>query len=128
MRFQNGKTHATTDELDLRTGENGNRKQQIFYKKETIIKEVPKRSKKMEGGDGLKCCAFGMCLPGFGKVKPIKARKSETKVDYSVNVMSSTFSISFENFDTDAQGRIVRENNSEDYSISSYFELPAAVL
>ncbi|KEH37329.1 hypothetical protein MTR_2g437620 [Medicago truncatula] len=125
-----GKTHAVPDEFDLRSIENANRKQQSIYKNEdTIIKEVvAKSSKRMDSGHGFKCHSFGMCFPGFGKVKPIKTRKIETKVDYSMNVMSSTFSISFENFDINAQGRIVRENNNEDNSISSYFELPSTAL
>ncbi|CAJ2637595.1 unnamed protein product [Trifolium pratense] len=121
----NGKTHAVPDEFELRPpGENENRKQQRFNKNEAIIKG----SKKMESGNTFKCCALRMCLPCFGKVKPIKTRKSETKVDYSVNVMSSTFSFSFENFDINAQGRIVRENNNEDDSMSSYFELPSTMM
>ncbi|CAL5184434.1 unnamed protein product [Lathyrus oleraceus] len=123
-----GKTHATPDEFDLRPSEHENKKQQSFHKNEAIVKDVQKGSKKMKGGDGLKCCAFGMCLPGFGKAKAIKTRKSETKVDCSVNVMSSTFSFSFETFDINAQGRIVRENNNEDDSISSYFELPETMM
>jgi len=119
-----GKTHALSDEFDLRPRENDNTKQQSFFNSEAIIKDGPKN------GDGFKCCAFRMCLPAFGKVKPIKPRKSETKMDCSMNVMSSTFSFSFETFDINAQGRIVRENenNNEDDSISSYFELPSAEL
>jgi len=119
-----GKTHALSNEFDLRPSENDNTKQQSFFNSEAIVKDGPK------DGDGFKCCAFRMCLPGFGKVKPIKPRKSETKMDCSMNVMSSTFSFSFETFDINAQGRIVRENenNNEDDSISSYFELPSAEL
>ncbi|KAK2448898.1 hypothetical protein P8452_12912 [Trifolium repens] len=124
-----GKTHAVLDEFDLRPSSgNENKKQHSFYKSEAIAKEVPKSNKKMESGITFKCCAHRMCLPCFGKVKPIKTRKSEIKVDYSVNVTSSTFSFSFENFDINAQGRIVRENNNEDDSISSYFELPSNMM
>lgn len=126
-----GKTHAAPDEFDLRASENENKKQQKFYKSEAIIKDGSKGNKRMEDGDGFKCCSFGMCLPRFGKVKPIKTSKGETKMDCSMNVMSSTFSISFENFETYSgvtQGRMVRENNNEDDSISSYFELPSNMM
>ncbi|KAK2395135.1 hypothetical protein QL285_056897 [Trifolium repens] len=124
-----GKTHAVSDDFDLRSpNENENRKPQNFYKNEAITNVVPKSSEKMESGDAFKCYPLRMCLPCFGKVKPIQTRKSETKVDYSVNVMSSKFSFSFENFDINAQGRIVRENNNEDDSISSYFELPSTMM
>lgn len=114
-----GKTHAAPDEHD-------NKHLERFFKNEAIIKEGPK-------GDGFKCCSFGMCLPSFGKAKAVKARKGGTVMDHPVNdpvnVMSNTFSISFETFGFNSgvtQGTVVRENHEDD-SISSYFELPSAM-
>lgn len=106
---------------------------QTHFETTTSPPQGPKGSKRMEEGDGFKCCPLiGMCLPGFiGKVKPVKARRGGTEMDqYSVNnfVMSSTFSLEiFELNSGVAQGRIVRENNEDD-SISSYFELPSNML
>ncbi|RDX89694.1 hypothetical protein CR513_28552, partial [Mucuna pruriens] len=101
-----------------------------FSKSEAIIKDSGKRVE----NEGFKGSALCMCLPGFGfgKAKTVKARKGGIKMDHSVNhVMSSTFSL--ENFELDsgvAQGRgiIIQENNHEDDSFSSYFDLPSIII
>lgn len=108
-----GKTHAIPDEFDFKMNEYDNRNQERVSK---------------EGSN--KCCAFGIFLPGFGKAKTVKVRKEVAIMDPSMNVMSSTFSLSFENFELNSrvmQGRMVRENHEDD-SISSYFELPSTNL
>ncbi|KAK7329399.1 hypothetical protein VNO77_23566 [Canavalia gladiata] len=78
---------------------------------------------------GKKVNALCMCVPGFGKPKPVKARKGG--IQMMDPVMSSTFSL--ENFElkpgiTQGKGITVQENDYEDNSISSYFDLPSIVL
>jgi len=97
-------------------------------KGEAITKDSEKRMK----NEGSKCSALCMCLPcfGFGKAKAVKARNN--KMDHSVNhVISSTFSL--EHFELSSgvahgKGIIIQENNHEDESFSSYFDLPSIVL
>lgn len=130
------RTHATPDEFDLmrlstveqHEHEHNKRPQRSYSKPEVIIKDCPKGSGKGkdDDDDGFKCSAFCMCMPGFGnkaKKAVVKARKRETKMDHhpvDPMMMSSTFS--FEIFERNSG--IANENNKEDESISSYFELP----
>ncbi|TKY72642.1 hypothetical protein E2542_SST01385 [Spatholobus suberectus] len=110
--------------------EHEKRHQGSFSKSEAIVKDSGKR---MED-EGSKCGALCMCLPGFGfgKAKAVEARKGGIQMDHSVNhVMSSTFSL--ENFElnsgvTQGKGIIIQENNHEDDSFSSYFDLPSIIL
>ncbi|KAL2340111.1 hypothetical protein Fmac_008051 [Flemingia macrophylla] len=105
-----------------------NRHQGSFFKREALIKHSGKR---MEDERSKTLC---MCLPGFGfgKSKAVKARKGGIQMDHSVNhVMSSTFSL--EDFEhssgvTQGKGIIVQENDHDDDSISSYFDLPSIIL
>ncbi|KAG5132851.1 hypothetical protein JHK82_024039 [Glycine max] len=108
--------------------EHENRHQGSFSKSGTLIKDSGKRMQ----DEGSKCNALCMCFPcfGFGKAKPVNARKGGIKMDHSVNhVMPSTFSL--ENFklnSTQGEGIVIQENNREDDSFSSYFDLPSIVL
>ncbi|CAJ1975968.1 unnamed protein product [Sphenostylis stenocarpa] len=112
-------------ELDHEKGLQGS-----FSKSEAMTKGSGKRMK----DEGSKCSALCLCLPGFGfgKAKTDKARKGGNKMDYSENhVMSSTFSLErFELHSGVAHGKgiIIQENNHEDDSFSSYFDLPSIIL
>ncbi|BAT80233.1 hypothetical protein LR48_Vigan468s005500 [Vigna angularis] len=91
-------------------------------------------SKSEERNKGSKCSVLCMCLPcfGFGRANAVKARKGVNKMNDPVNhVMSSTFSL--EHFELDSgvahgKGIIIQENNHEDESFSSYFDLPSIIL
>jgi len=95
-----------------------------------ITKDSGKRMK----NEGFKCSVLCMCLPcfGFGGTKEVKARTGVKKMDDSENhVMSSTFSL--EHFELNSgvahgKGIIIQENNHEDESFSSYFDLPSIIL
>ncbi|KAK7303825.1 hypothetical protein RJT34_14742 [Clitoria ternatea] len=126
-----GRTHATPDEYDLRLcpveAEHENKHHQGKLSKTGANF---KDSGKGMNDDGFKFGSLCMCLPGFGKAKAVKARKRGIQIDHSMNhpVVSSTFSLeSFELDSKGAQGITVQENN-EDNSISSYFELPSIML
>ncbi|WVZ19903.1 hypothetical protein V8G54_007225 [Vigna mungo] len=102
-----------------------------FSKSEAINKDSEKRMKNEEGS---KCSVLCMYLPcfGFGRSKAVKARRGVNKMNDSVNhVISSTFSL--EHFELDSgvahgKGIIIQENNHEDESFSSYFDLPSIIL
>ncbi|KAK7412962.1 hypothetical protein VNO78_04752 [Psophocarpus tetragonolobus] len=108
--------------------EHENRQQAKFSKSEATIKDSGKR---MED-EGSKCSTICICFPCFGKSKGVKARKGGIQMDHSVNhVISSTFSL--ENIEHNSgvtQGKriIMQENNHEDDSFSSYFDLPSIIL
>ncbi|KAG4946367.1 hypothetical protein HKD37_15G042733 [Glycine soja] len=125
LQWMNMSLQSSQHEVEL---QHQNRHQGSFSKSEATIKDSGKR---MED-EGSKCGTLCMCLPcfGFGKTKPVKARKGGIKVDHSMNhVMSSTFSLeNFELNSTQAKGIVIQENNHEDDSFSSYFDLPSIVL
>ena len=92
------------------------------YKLQEII---PKSDRVKE--EGFTCSALCMHLPGFGKTKPVKARKAETQMHAAVNpvpVLSKPNSLEkFERSSLVSKARI--HENEGDNSFSSYFDLPS---
>ena len=106
--------------------DNGSRDSSSFYKTEAI-KGSPKRNNKkhMERlDDGFKCSALCLYLPGFGKAKPVKARKEELEME---SVISRT--VSLEKFECGswASSAIINEIEGDD-SKSCYFDLPVELI
>ncbi|CAJ1937805.1 unnamed protein product [Sphenostylis stenocarpa] len=88
------------------------------------LQEIPKSDRVKE--EGFKCSALCMPLPGFGKTKPVKARKEETQMHAVNSMVSSSKPNSWQNFERSSlvsQARI--HETEEDNSISSYFDLPS---
>ncbi|KAK7399375.1 hypothetical protein VNO78_10557 [Psophocarpus tetragonolobus] len=85
------------------------------------LQEIPKSDRGKD--EGFKCSALCMHLPGFGKTKPVKARKEE--IQNAVNPVSSkpNSSVKIEHSSLVSQARI--HENEGDNSISSYFDLPS---
>ncbi|ESW31839.1 hypothetical protein PHAVU_002G272500 [Phaseolus vulgaris] len=76
--------------------------------------------------EGFKCSALCMPVPGFGKTKPVKARKEETQMHAVNPVPSLSKPNSLEKFERSclvSQARI--HENEGDNSTSSYFDLPS---
>ena len=90
-------------------------------------KDERKRGKKVDPQeDGFKCGALCLFLPGFGRGKPVRARKEEAEV---TNVISRT--VSLEKFECAswASSAIVNSNIEEDGdSMNLYFDLPLELI
>ncbi|QCD84839.1 hypothetical protein DEO72_LG2g5197 [Vigna unguiculata] len=88
------------------------------------LQEIPKSYKVRE--EGFKCSALCMPLPGFGKTKPVKARKEETQMHAVNPVLSLSKPSSLEKFERSCLVSQARMHENEgDNSISSYFDLPS---
>ncbi|WVZ23641.1 hypothetical protein V8G54_002185 [Vigna mungo] len=88
------------------------------------LQEIPKSDEVTE--EGFKCSALCMPLPGFGKTKPVKARKRETQMHTVNPVLSLSKPTSLEKFERSCLVSQVRVHENEgDNSISSYFDLPS---
>ncbi|KAL9329763.1 hypothetical protein ACSQ67_004766 [Phaseolus vulgaris] len=88
------------------------------------LHDIPKSDKIRE--EGFKCSALCMPVPGFGKTKPVKARKEETQMHAVNPVLSLSKPDSLEKFERSclvSQARI--HENEGDNSTSSYFDLPS---
>ncbi|XP_021893771.1 uncharacterized protein LOC110811543 [Carica papaya] len=117
-----GRASVPTDELDLwmhkPTGT-------VFEKHQAKTDEARKDdgSKRIDAQeDGFKCSALCLYLPGFGKGKPVRARKE----DSLVNVISRR--VSLEKFECGSWASSAIVPDEEVESMSMYFDLPMELI
>lgn len=124
-----GRTHTPSDDLDFwlikpDVSEYDNRYYASISKTTESSKDINKKVRCMDAGDKeFKCGAMCLFLPGFSKVKPVRARKVETENE---NVISRT--VSLEKFECGSWASSAVTHDPDDDSKNLYFDLPLELI
>nr|XP_023919268.1 uncharacterized protein LOC112030839 [Quercus suber] len=129
-----GKARALADDFELwLTKPNSieyDHKYDISFSKTEPSKDSHKYTRSMGGGDEeFKCGALCLFLPGFGKGKPVRAKKEVVDIEHVVNIENViSRSVSLEKFECGSWASSAITHDSEDDSKSLYFDLPLELI
>ncbi|KAK7250693.1 hypothetical protein RIF29_33283 [Crotalaria pallida] len=130
--YGEGRSRATSDEFDLWLSKPSATEYDIksrdSFSRIEAINGSPDTSKDMQtpADEGFKCSALCLYLPGFGKAKPVKARKEGSEME---DVISRT--VSLEKFECGswASSALFHEiDEGGDPTSSSFFDLPLELI